>query len=123
MFKKLKVMGLSLILSVGVFGCSKTDTKVGNDTFKPVLSARASVCAQAHTSGGKTDIVGDNENMIGRDFIEGGSLRHRLPGVVHKGHWLEKERLLISDHGFRCQRMVFHAIDMQTKTLRYGIHG
>ena len=28
MFKKLKVMGLSLILSVGVFGCSKTDTKV-----------------------------------------------------------------------------------------------
>ena len=28
MFKKLKIMGLSLILSVGVFGCSKTDTKV-----------------------------------------------------------------------------------------------
>ena len=37
MFKKLKVMGLSLILSVGVFGCSKTDTKVGNDTFKVTL--------------------------------------------------------------------------------------
>ena len=31
MFKKLKVMGLSLILSVGVFGCSKTDTKVEDD--------------------------------------------------------------------------------------------
>ena len=28
MFKKLKVMGLSLVLAVGVFGCSKTDTKV-----------------------------------------------------------------------------------------------
>ena len=37
MFKKLKAMGLSLILSVGVFGCSKTDTKVGNDTFKVTL--------------------------------------------------------------------------------------
>ena len=31
MFKKLKVMGLSLILSVGVFGCSKSDTKVEDD--------------------------------------------------------------------------------------------
>ena len=37
MFKKLKIMGLSLILSVGVFGCSKTDTKVEDDTFKVTL--------------------------------------------------------------------------------------
>ena len=34
MFKKLKIIGLSLILSVGVFGCSKTDTSVENDTMK-----------------------------------------------------------------------------------------
>ena len=37
MFKKLKIIGLSLILSVGVFGCSKTDTKVEDDTFKVTL--------------------------------------------------------------------------------------
>ena len=37
MFKKLKVMGLSLILSVGVFGCSKTDTSVENDSLKICL--------------------------------------------------------------------------------------
>ena len=37
MFKKLKIMGLSLILAVGVFGCSKTDTSVENDTMKICL--------------------------------------------------------------------------------------
>jgi basic membrane protein A len=37
MFKKLKIIGLSLILSVGVFGCSKTDTSVENDTMKICL--------------------------------------------------------------------------------------
>ena len=37
MFKKLKVMGLSLVLAVGVFGCSKTDTSVENDTMKICL--------------------------------------------------------------------------------------
>ena len=34
MFKKLKTIGLSLILAVGVFGCSKTDTSVEKDTMK-----------------------------------------------------------------------------------------
>ena len=37
MFKKLKIIGLSLILAVGVFGCSKTDTSVKNDTMKICL--------------------------------------------------------------------------------------
>ena len=37
MFKKLKIIGLSLILAVGVFGCSKTDTSVENDTMKICL--------------------------------------------------------------------------------------
>ena len=34
MFKKLKIIGLSLILAVGVFGCSKTDTSIENDNLK-----------------------------------------------------------------------------------------
>ena len=37
MFKKLKIIGLSLMLSVGVFGCSKTDTSIENDTMKICL--------------------------------------------------------------------------------------
>ena len=37
MFKKLKIIGLSLILAVGVFGCSKTDTSVENDNLKICL--------------------------------------------------------------------------------------
>jgi len=37
MFKKLKIIGLSLILAVGIFGCSKTDTSVENDTMKICL--------------------------------------------------------------------------------------
>ena len=37
MFKKIKIIGLSLILAVGVFGCSKTDTSVENDTMKICL--------------------------------------------------------------------------------------
>ena len=37
MFKKLKVMGLSLILSVGVFGCSKANTSIEKDTLKICL--------------------------------------------------------------------------------------
>ena len=37
MLKKLKIIGLSLILAVGVFGCSKTDTSVKNDTMKICL--------------------------------------------------------------------------------------
>ena len=37
MFKKLKIIGLSLMLSVGVFGCSKTDTSVEKDSLKICL--------------------------------------------------------------------------------------
>ena len=37
MFKKLKIIGLSLILAVGVFGCSKTDTSIENDSLKICL--------------------------------------------------------------------------------------
>ena len=37
MFKKLKIIGLSLILAVGIFGCSKTETSVENDTMKICL--------------------------------------------------------------------------------------
>ena len=37
MFKKLKIIGLSLMLAVGVFGCSKTDTSVENDSLKICL--------------------------------------------------------------------------------------
>ena len=37
MFKKLKIMGLSLILSVGVFGCSKTNTSIEKDSLKICL--------------------------------------------------------------------------------------
>lgn len=37
MFKKLKIIGLSLMLSVGVFGCSKTDTSIEKDSLKICL--------------------------------------------------------------------------------------
>ena len=37
MFKKLKIIGLSLILAVGVFGCSKTNTSIENDNLKICL--------------------------------------------------------------------------------------
>ena len=37
MFKKLKIMGLSLVLSIGVFGCSKTNTSIEKDSLKICL--------------------------------------------------------------------------------------
>ena len=37
MFKKLKIIGLSLVLAVGVFGCSKTDTSIEKDSLKICL--------------------------------------------------------------------------------------
>jgi basic membrane protein A len=37
MFKKLKIIGLSLMLSVGVFGCSKTNTSIKKDSLKICL--------------------------------------------------------------------------------------
>ena len=37
MFKKLKTIGLSLVLSIGVFGCSKTDTSIEKDSLKICL--------------------------------------------------------------------------------------
>ena len=37
MFKKLKTIGLSLVLSIGVFGCSKTNTSIEKDSLKICL--------------------------------------------------------------------------------------
>ena len=37
MFKKLKIIGLSLILAVGVFGCSKANTSIEKDSLKICL--------------------------------------------------------------------------------------
>ena len=37
MFKKLKTIGLSLILAAGVFGCSKTNTSIEKDSLKICL--------------------------------------------------------------------------------------
>ena len=85
--------------------------QVLDDIFQPVVSPRRAAPPDTQFAHRKGHVVGEHQNMVGRNFIKVRRRTHRLSGEVHKSHRLHQQHPRAANLRLSGERPVFQPLD------------
>ena len=72
--------------------------QVMEDVFETVMSARASLRAQPHSSNRQIEVVTDDQYILWLHLVPACKFAHCLAAAIHKRNWLGQDNLLRTNH-------------------------